>query len=248
MKYAQLVTGLLIGTALGGIVVTTSGHGVGGVSKSQVQTIVKDMVAEDPSFILDALQKFQQGQQTKQTEAAGKALQDKDVHEGLYDTPHTAFVGPENAKKVVVEFFDYSCPACKMMFKAIDQATHEDKDLKVIFKEMPIFGAVSDHNSAIGLAIWKLYPDRYYEFHTKMMAGPGHADQKVTYDVLKKMGLDKAEIEAEAKKPEYAKMVEDNRKLAEKLNIRGTPAIIFKDHVVPGAMDYDGFKKDLDKE
>ena len=40
----------------------------------------------------------------------------------------------------VVEFFDYNCGYCRKALSGLLKAMDEDKNLKVIFKEYPIFG------------------------------------------------------------------------------------------------------------
>ncbi len=245
MKYAQLVTGLLIGTALGGSVVASTGGG-GSASKDDIRAVVLAVIKEEPQAIMDSLQGFQQKQQDESSKAANEALKDGDMMKRVHDTTNAAFVGPKDAKKVVVEFFDYNCPACHMMFQGIDQLLQQDKEVKVIFREFPIFGELSDTNSKLGLAITKLHPNRYFEFHGKMMKAPGK-DIKNTHAIITGMGLDLEELNAEIKKPEYTKMLQEERDLGAKLNIRGTPTLIVGDELVPHALDVNGLKEKLAK-
>lgn len=246
MKYAQLVVGLLAGSILGAGGMASTGKTAGGLSKEEVQQIVRDTISNEPKLILDSVQKYQIGERDNDTKEAAAQLKDPAVHAALFDTPDTAYAGNKDGKKVMIEFFDYNCPACKVMFGGIDRLVKEDKEFKIIFKEFPIFGPSSDNNAKRGLAIWKLYPDRYFEFHEKMMAKPGHGEEKVAHEVIKEMGLDAKKIEDELKNPEYAKMIDDNRQLGEKLRIQGTPFLIIGDELIPSALRYDDLKAKVD--
>ncbi len=60
MKYAQLIMGLLIGTALGGTVVASTGVAPGGAADPEaIKQIVRDVISQEPKLILDSVQKYQ---------------------------------------------------------------------------------------------------------------------------------------------------------------------------------------------
>lgn len=247
MKYGQLMLGLLAGCALGAFVSAQNPAMAGGApDRAAVEQIVRDVIAKEPQLILDSVQKFQVDQRDKAMKTAGDALKDKDTHDKVYNDEHAAYVGPKDAKKVVVEFFDYNCPACKMMFAGLDKLVKENKDVKVIFKEFPIFGPSSDRNSKIGQAVWHLYPERYLEFHAKVMAKPGHTEEKSINEVVKEMGLNLSKLEEDSKNPDYQKAIDINRGLAQKLNIQGTPTLVIGDTVIGHALSYEDLVKQLD--
>lgn len=238
MKYAQLIIGLLAGTALGGSVVAGTGTGASGAAldKDAVKAIVRDVINEEPKLILESVQKYQQEQQKQAQASASESLKDEAVRKEVFNTENAGVVGPKDSNKTVVEFFDYNCGACKMMFKGIETLVAKDKDVRVIFHEYPIFGAVSDANSKIGLAVERLYAEKYWDFHVKMMTHEGKTDEKVALDIAKGLGMDVEKLKAEAAKKEVADVIEANRKLGEKLHIQGTPTLVIGDEIIPHAM------------
>ena len=240
MKYAQLITGLLIGTALGGSVVASTGTTVG--STEEIKNIVREVIKNEPQLIVDSVQNMQQKQTDQRKEASNEALKDPAIKAQVMDAAHSAFAGPKDAKHTVVEFFDYNCPACHAMFTQLDKLVKERKDVKVVFKEFPIFGETSDTNSKYGLAIWHLYPEKYYDFHAKMMKSSGRST-KATEDIIKSLKLDLAKLQEEIKNPKYAEMLAANRAIGEKLHVQGTPTIIVGDNYVPHGMSYDELVK-----
>jgi protein-disulfide isomerase len=238
MKYAQLLIGLLAGTAIGGSVVAGTGMPSGGAAPDAeaVKQIVRDVIMAEPKLIMDSVQKFQMEEQKKAMQGANEVLKDAAAQKALYDNPNAAVAGNKDSKRTVVEFFDYNCGACKMMFKSIDALLKKDKDVRVIFHEYPIFGPASDTNSKIGLAVWRLSPDKYYDFHVKMMTHEGRVDEKVALGIVKELGMDADKVKAESEKKEVSEAIEANRELGQKLRIQGTPTLVVGEEIVPHAL------------
>jgi protein-disulfide isomerase len=249
MKYAQLIMGLLIGTALGGAVVASQGtnaSGGGAVNEEAVKQIVRDTIMNEPKLIMDSVQKYQQQQQAQAAGKASEVLKDPAVTDLIFRDDALPFAGNKDGKNVIAEFFDYNCPVCKMQFKVFTDLLAKDKDLKIVFHEFPIFGPVSDQNSKIGLAVAKLYPAKYYTFHEKMMEGRGHEENNDrTLLILKDLGFDVAKVQEVAQSDEVAAQLDKSRDLGQKLNIRGTPTLVVGDEVIGHAVDADALEAKL---
>lgn len=238
----SLLAGLLIGTALGGAAVSATLDGSNGGStldKEVIKQIVRETISEEPQLILDSVQKMQESKQKKDTEATTESLKDPKLKAEIYDSADSPFIGPANANKTVVEFFDYNCPACKMMFEGLDKLATNDKSVKIIFKEYPIFGPQSETNSKIGIAVHRIDDSKYFAFHTKMMSNKGRTDEKQALQYVKEIGMDPAKVKAEADSPEVAKILERERALGGKLKLSGTPTLIVDGEFVPHALTYD---------
>lgn len=247
MKYGQLMVGLLAGSALGLAVGSNSAAsgGSGGGDREEIAEVVRDVIAKEPKLILDSVQKYQQEMQANALKGASDALKDKALSAQIFNDKNTAFIGPKDADKVVVEYFDYNCPACKAMYKTVEELKQKNKDIKVIFKEYPIFGPVSDTNSKIGLAVWKHYPDKYYDFHAKMMEHQGKADDKTAMKFVTDLGMDAQKIKSYVDSPEAEATLKENRIEGEKLMVQGTPTVIVGDEVIGHALPYDEVIKRL---
>lgn len=246
MKYAQLIIGLLAGTALGGSVVAATDTPAGGkLDNEQIKQIVRQVISEEPKLIMESVQKFQMDQQKQQLESANAVLKDDKVRTQVFSDPNAASVGPKDAKKVVVEFFDYNCGACKFMFKNVAELVAKDKTARVVFHEYPIFGPASEANSRIGIAVNRLYPEKYYDFHVKMMSHEGRTDEKTALGFAKELGFDVAKIKAESEKKDINDVLESNRKLGEQLHIQGTPTLVIGDEIIPHALAMDELEAKL---
>lgn len=248
MKYAQLIIGLLAGTALGGAVVAGTGvSSTGNADTDTVKNIVRQVIMEEPVLIMESVQKYQMEQQRKQQEGLSEVLKEPAVRKQVFDDPNAASIGPKDSKRIVVEFFDYNCGACKMMFKSMQTLLEKDKDIRIIFHEYPIFGPASETNSRIGLAVNRLYPEQYFDFHSKMMTHEGRTDEKTALEFVKGLGMDAAKVKAESEKKEVADILDANRKLGEKMRIQGTPTLVVGDEIVPHALSPEDLEARLSK-
>lgn len=245
MSQTKTLIAAVVGIVIGGAAATGMGlSGSGsGMSRTEVETIIREYISANPAVIVDSLQKWQEDQQKARVMGASEALKDPDLRKAIYENPDVPFIGPADAKAVIVEFFDYNCPACKMAFKAIDELRTKDKNVKILFKEFPIFGPQSDMNSKIGLAVHRLAPEKYFDFHTKMMNFEGRADEAQALLFVKEIGLDPEKVKAELAKPDYDTMITKAREVGTRLNVQGTPTLIIGDELVPHALDYQGLEE-----
>jgi protein-disulfide isomerase len=79
-------------------------------------------------------------------------------------------------------------------------------------------------------------PATYLEFHRRLLAGPGLANKARALAVAAELGLDGARLEAGAARPEVDAVLDESRKLARALGIRGTPSYVVGDNVLFGAV------------
>lgn len=244
MSQTKTLIAAVVGIVIGGAGATAMGLGGSGgsMSRAEVESIIREYISANPAVIVDSLQKWQEDQQKARVMGASEALKDPELRKAIYDNPDVPFIGPADAKAVIVEFFDYNCPACKMAFKAIDELRTKDKNVKILFKEFPIFGPQSDMNSKIGLAVHRLAPEKYFDFHTKMMHFEGRADEAQALVFVKEIGLDPEKVKAELAKPDYDAMIAKAREVGARLNVQGTPTLIIGDELVPHALDYQGLE------
>lgn len=252
MKYAQLIIGLLVGTALGGAVVlagtSTGGSSTGGsakLDKAAIQEIIRETIPQEGKLLMDALNNYQQDQQRERTAQATDALKDKAVQDEIYHDPEVAFAGNPDATRVVAEFFDYNCPACKMQFKALAELLEKDKNVKVVFHEYPIFGPQSDTNSKIGLGVFNVAPNKYFAFHDKMMANEGRTDEATAYQYVKDLGINVDKVKAFVESPKAQAGIDKSRQIGSRMGIQGTPSVFIGAEMIPHAVSYQEIEQRL---
>ena len=208
------------------------------------ENLVSDYIRDNPEIIIESLQLYQLRQEVDRLEKQNEAIES--LNAVFADNDAFPIAGNSEGKLTMVEFFDYNCGACKMMFESIDRAIKNYPELRVVFVEFPIFGPQSDTNSKLALAAHAIAPDIYYTLHTKMMQHQGRLDEAGVITILKQLGLDADKIRTEAAKPKYQKMIEQFNQYAQKLTIQGTPAIVLGGRMINSALEYENLSTEID--
>ena len=203
----------------------------------QIEKIIHNYLVSKPEVLLEASRALQQQQMNRMQQSAVAAIR-KNIP-SIFSDSASPSVGNVNAPVVLVEFFDYQCGHCKAMRPVIDSIIKDNKDLRVIFKELPIFGA--DSTFAAKAALASAMQGKYYAFHNALLAANDPITNDKVFQVAKKMGLDIKKLKTDMKNPAYEKQIKANFKLAEALRLVGTPAFIIsnkahtKFRFIPGA-------------
>ena len=188
---------------------------------------------ENPEVLLDAMQVLE----TRRAEAAVADDIEKITANSndLFNNPADGYVGTGEA--VAVEFFDYRCGYCKRQLPAIEafNAAHPDK--RVILKEFPILGPDSEFAARVALATKKTHGNEgYVTLHNALLAHEGQLDEATIISILAKNDFDVAEITKSVDDAVITRQIEDNRNLAERLGINGTPGFVFKTEISRGLL------------
>ncbi len=203
-------------------------------STAKMEAIVKAYLLENPEILVEALTVYEQRQAAaKKAELAALVQNSKAA---LYNTKTDHSIGPANAKVTVVEFFDYRCGYCKQstdwVFKLPEQYKNK---VRVVFKELPIFGGVSETASLAALAAGK--QGKYTEMHRALMGIENNDDlTDANIDaVAKAAGINVTKMRADMNSPAVQKQLADMQALGASLQIGGTPGFFVGDAHIEGA-------------
>ncbi len=75
------------------------------------------------------------------------------------------------------------------------------------------------------------------------MENRGQLDDDKIYRIAASAGLDLDRLKKDMQAPEISEALQKNLRLASELNIRGTPAFVVGDQIVPGAVSLDKLKE-----
>lgn len=217
--------------------------------KGNVSNEISQWVKDNPKEILDSINGFiekQRAESQKQQENDAKEAV-KNNYDKLIDET-TAGVYNSKGKKIIVEFFDYNCGYCKMAKQAIDQVVKEDKDVKVIYRDFPIFGGNSELAAKYAIAVAISNPGKYHDFASALFE-LGAREESTIKNAVVKAGLKLVNIEKvlKDKESEINDRLKANRELASSLGLRGTPAFVIGEEFIPGYVDATTIKSMLDK-
>lgn len=187
--------------------------------QAEIRAIMREYLVNNPDVLreaLDALESRVSAERWQQVRS----------------DPRDFAIGPANAPIVIVEFFDYRCPYCHAALEWVVDLTRSRRDVRVVFKELPI---LSDQSmEAARAAVASMPQGRYWAFHQALMAFRGDLTSEQIDRLARQSGVDVARMRRAMESPEIARLLEDNRSLAIEYNISGTPGFIINGELVPG--------------
>jgi len=204
-------------------------------SKNQTEQIFKLIeryIDNNPEVVLKALEKIQHKEKEELATVQKKQIdQNKKL---LFSNPTGMILGNPKGTISIVEFFDYQCGYCKKMLRVLIKATKDNPDLRVLLKEYPILGPMSFTAAQASLA--SLKQDKYKDFHQSLMFMNGRISERAIFKIAKEVGLNIEKLKADMADPEIFSIINSTRGLGKKLAIRGTPALVVNNEIIPGAI------------
>ena len=190
---------------------------------------VRAYLLENPEVIEEAVQKLGEKREMEAAQAAVSAIE---ANRAALEQDPRDFVANPNGAITLTEFFDYRCGYCKIAAPEIQEIIDNNPDVRVVFKEFPIFGEQSDETAAIMLT--DQAKAKTLELHERLMAEKSLDDAALDRH-LKAVGIDPAAAREAAKAPAIQKQIADTHELAQTLGINGTPAFVIGDRLISGA-------------
>lgn len=209
--------------------------GAQGMDRAEVEQIVREYLLENPEVIMEALTILQARQEAAQAEQQQQAL--ADYRDELFNHPESPVAGNPDGNVTVVEFFDYQCGYCKQVHADVRSLLEQDGNVRLVFKEFPILGPASLTATRAALAARE--QDLYLPFHDALMTHHSRLDDDTVMRIAASVGLDVERLARDMEAPEIDALIARNHELAQVLGIRGTPAFVIGDNLIPGAVELD---------
>ena len=140
----------------------------------------------------------------------------------LFHDPRDPVAGNPNGSLTLVEFFDYRCSHCQAMNSVIIDIIRKNPNLRVVFKEFPIGGAISEYASQAALAALK--QGKYVAFHDAVLALGVNVTNETVLETAKKLGLDMTQLKKDMASESVTHIISANQSLGAELHISGTPS------------------------
>jgi protein-disulfide isomerase len=223
-------------------VIAPAGDASAPVTRGEIPQLVKDAILADPEVIMQAVRKLRDKQEEEGKKASAEAFE-KNKAILLNDTVSPSIGDAKTADVTIIEFFDYHCGYCKQLLPTMQQLINEDKKVRIIFREYPILSEDSVTAARAALAVHRIAPAKYWDFHTALMKSQGKYDEASLSAIATQLGIDANQLKTEMTKPEITEYLDNNRKIGEDLGVRGTPAMFIGNKMLPGAVPYATIKR-----
>ena len=186
---------------------------------------IHDYILAHPEIIAEA-QRSLAMKQVAERQAQAKSVLSAN-RDAVFFAPSDPILGNPKGDVTLVAFTDYECPFCKKLSPEVDKLIVVDPGVRVVVKEFPILGAVSD--TAARYALAANAQGKYAAFHSALMASTVQEHQLTEAQILdfaKKSGLDLDRLKRDAAEPAIAAQIAANRALAQKLAVSSTPSLM----------------------
>lgn len=201
--------------------------------RAEIVGILRDALRSDPSILREALEGLELAER-REREGAGRAAIAANA-EALFRDPADPAIGNPQGAVTVVEFFDPRCGYCKRMIPVVEELLRRQRDVRWVMKDFPILGPTSVLASRALLAAQK--QGKYAELHDAVMKLREEPAEPVLKREAERAGLDWARLKRDMDDPAVQRRLDANGRLAQALQIQGTPAMVVGGTLVPGAVD-----------
>ncbi len=193
------------------------------MQKKEMQTVVHDYILQNPEVIVQSLQSFQQ-KQMEQTQKSFSKIQEMapKYSDRLFHQSTDPIAGNPKGTVTLVEFSDYQCGHCINMSPVVDALIKKNPNLRVVLKEFPIRGPLSETAAKAAIAAQK--QGKYYDFRVALMSNKnGSLTEEGIYNTAKSVGIDVNKLKTDMKSNEVNQQIKNNYKLAQDLQLMFTP-------------------------
>jgi protein-disulfide isomerase len=213
--------------------------------KQELGAFIKDYLVNNPDVLREAIQALD-----KRDKEVADAERQKVVASqsgALFSSKYQATIGNPTGSATLVEFFDYNCHFCKGALPDVTKLMKEDPNLKLVLKDYPVLGPGSVEAAKVASAARNQLPgDKFWAFHSKLLASHGPIGKTEALAVARDLGLDMEKLTKDMESKEVKSGLDEVMQLADALQINGTPTFVVGQDVVVGAVGYDRLKDKVD--
>lgn len=174
--------------------------------------------------------------------AAALAQSQPTIEEVVFD-PDNPVLGNSMGDVTIVEYTDYQCPNCKVSYIELKKVMAEDRNIRLLRRDWPIFGQFSRNAALLALAAES--QGRYPLAVDTLMTNRGRLSFRLTADLLENAGIDvgKARSEIDARQATFIALLARNEAQAKAFGFPGTPGFVIGKAVYKRGMSADEFRK-----
>jgi protein-disulfide isomerase len=213
--------------------------------KAELGVFIKDYLVAHPDVLRSAIEALDKHDKQAADDERLKTVSEQAG--ALFSSKYQADVGNPKASATLVEFFDYNCHYCKGALPDITRLMKDDPNLRVVLKDYPVLGPGSVEAAKVASAARNQLPgDKFWAFHTKLLAMHGQIGKAEALAVAHDLGLDMDKLNKDMESKEIETGLREVMGMADSLQINGTPSFVVGQEVVMGAVGYDELKGKLD--
>ncbi|UPH70664.1 DsbA family protein [Abyssibius alkaniclasticus] len=199
---------------------------------------VRSYLLENPEVVMEAVAILQE----RESQAA--VNNDRELalryQSQLNDDGYSFVGGNPDGTINLVEFIDYRCGYCRRAHAEVRALVAANDDIRYVIKEFPILGEDSVVASRAALAVLVNDGEEvYYKMNDLLMTFEGPYNDATLEDMALEAGADPVRMAELMNTPLITDMIANNRALAQRIQITGTPTFVFGNQMVRGYVSPD---------
>ncbi|MCZ8333660.1 MAG: DsbA family protein [Rhodobacteraceae bacterium] len=224
---------LLAGTALALAAALPAAAEMTAEERAAFRAEVRAYLLENPEVLIEAMNELEMREQVAAAERDKQILAEQSA--AIFNDPASWVGGNPEGDITVVEFIDYRCGYCRKAWQEVDELVAADGNIRFVLKEFPILGEQSVLSSRFAIAVLQLHGSEAYKAaHDALLSMRADASPEALARVAEEMGLEPQPILERMNADEVTKVIEDNHRLAQTMEISGTPTFIVGGTMVRG--------------
>lgn len=193
---------------------------------------IREYLVKNPEVVLEALKELERRRNAAKSAQVANFINRS--HLAIFRAKSSPVGGNPDGDVTLVEFFDYNCPYCKRVTPALFGMLKKDGKTRFVYKEYPILGESSVYAAKAALAVARQDANLYERFHIALLEVRGRLSESSILATAKKVGVDVDRMKSDMKSPEIQQEIDQNRAMAARIGISGTPAFVVGTKVLNG--------------
>ncbi len=164
-------------------------------------------------------------------------------------SPDHPALGPADAPVTVVEFADFECPHCAVMFSTLQSVRKNyGESVRIVFRQFPLAHIHPNARKAAEASLCAHEQERFGAYHDSLFAN----QQELSVDALKRraaqLGLDRPAFDRCLDSGKHAATIESDMDDGEEAGVFSTPTMFINGRRVEGNHPYATIARIIDAE
>jgi len=142
----------------------------------------------------------------------------------LYQPAGNTIAGNPDGHVTVVEFFDYNCGYCRLIYPSINKLVENDHNIRLVFREYPVLSPHSVLPAQAALAAQ--LQGKYEQLHAAMMEASMPLYEGEINKLAGEAGINTTQLDKDMNSNAVMDQVQTNLAVGQALNIQGVPSFI----------------------
>lgn len=201
---------------------------------------VREYLMANPEVLVESINVLEERRAASEVENDGALVAAN--RDAIFEDGYSWVGGNPDGDVTIVEFIDYRCGYCRKFNDQIHDVVEGDGNIRFILKEFPILGPESETSARFAVAAKQIGGNEaYVKAHDALMALRGGPSPEALQKIAAEIGIDGDEVLNTMNTESVSAVLRDNRQLAERMAIMGTPTFVIGDTLLRG-MPADGLE------